>query len=63
MSEETKRKIFEPFFTTKDVGQGTGLGMSIAFNTIQKHNGQIVVDSEVGRGTSFKLIIPINEPV
>lgn len=59
MSEEVKRKMFDPFFTTKDVGQGTGLGMSIAFNTIQKHNGNIEVISEVGVGTTFKLQLPL----
>jgi len=59
MTEETRRKIFEPFFTTKDVGQGTGLGMSIAFNTIQKHNGQIQVESELGIGTRFTIKLPI----
>ncbi|GEM65285.1 hypothetical protein SF1_32670 [Sphingobacterium faecium NBRC 15299] len=56
-----REKIFEPFFTTKDVGEGTGLGMSIAYNTIAKHNGKIVVDSVVGEGTMFKLIIPIRQ--
>jgi signal transduction histidine kinase len=61
MTEQTKYKIFEPFFTTKDVGQGTGLGMSIAFNTIQKHNGSIVVDTVIGEGSTFTLTIPINE--
>lgn len=58
MNEQTMKKIFEPFFTTKDVGEGTGLGMSIAYNTIKKHNGQIVVNSEVGKGTEFILKIP-----
>lgn len=58
---EIREKIFEPFFTTKDVGEGTGLGMSIAYNTIAKHNGKIVVDSVVGEGTVFKLIIPIKQ--
>lgn len=58
---EIREKIFEPFFTTKDVGEGTGLGMSIAYNTIAKHNGKIVVDSVVGEGTVFKLIIPIRQ--
>lgn len=60
MSEETKRKVFDPFFTTKDVGQGTGLGMSIAFTTIQKHNGHIEVETELGKGTTFRLRIPVN---
>lgn len=58
MTEQTMKKIFEPFFTTKDVGEGTGLGMSIAYNTIKKHNGQILVNSEVGKGTEFILKIP-----
>jgi signal transduction histidine kinase len=61
MTEQTKHKIFEPFFTTKDVGQGTGLGMSIAFNTIQKHNGNINVDTIPGQGSTFTLTIPVNE--
>jgi signal transduction histidine kinase len=61
MTEQTKYKIFEPFFTTKDVGQGTGLGMSIAFNTIQKHNGSINVDTVLDEGSTFTLTIPINE--
>lgn len=61
MSEETKRKMFDPFYTTKDVGQGTGLGMSIAFNTIQKHDGKIQVVTEVGVGTTFNIILPLNE--
>lgn len=58
MDEQTMKKIFEPFFTTKDVGEGTGLGMSIAYNTIKKHNGQILVNSEVDKGTEFILKIP-----
>jgi two-component system NtrC family sensor kinase len=61
MSEETKRKIFDPFYTTKDVGQGTGLGMSIAFNTLQKHDGSIQVETKLGEGTTFNIIIPIND--
>lgn len=59
MSEQTIKKIFEPFFTTKEVGEGTGLGMSIAYNTIKKHNGQISINSEPGKGTEFILQIPI----
>lgn len=55
MSEETKKKIYEPFFTTKDVGVGTGLGMSIVYNTIKKHNGQIHLNSTQGIGTAFIL--------
>lgn len=59
MDEQTQRKIFEPFFTTKDVGEGTGLGMSIAYNTIKKHNGQIRLNSKPGEGTEFVLQLPI----
>ncbi|MGI4898378.1 MAG: sensor histidine kinase [Janthinobacterium lividum] len=53
MDEITKKKIFEPFFTTKPVGEGTGLGMSITYNTIKKHNGQIYINSTPGIGTEF----------
>jgi signal transduction histidine kinase len=60
MDAKTQKKIFEPFFTTKDVGEGTGLGMSIAYNTIKKHNGIISVDSSPGEGTEFVLQIPLN---
>jgi len=59
MDEQTQRKMFEPFFTTKDVGEGTGLGMSITYNTIKKHNGNITVNSILGEGTEFILQIPI----
>ena len=60
MDENTRKKIFEPFFTTKDVGEGTGLGMSIAYNTIQKHNGLITVTSTPGTGSEFIIELPIN---
>jgi len=59
MDEITKKKIFEPFFTTKDVGEGTGLGMSIAYNTIKRHQGEIQVNSTPGIGTEFILELPI----
>ncbi|MBX9449065.1 MAG: GHKL domain-containing protein [Taibaiella sp.] len=62
MSEETKNKIFEPFFTTKEVGQGTGLGMSIAYNTLKKHNGQILIKTEESIGTEFVLQFPLQQP-
>ncbi|GGH25425.1 histidine kinase [Sphingobacterium alkalisoli] len=61
--KDIREKIFEPFFTTKDVGEGTGLGMSIAYNTIAKHHGKIVVKSEIGEGTTFTLIIPIQQNI
>jgi len=54
-------KIFEPFFTTKDVGKGTGLGLSIGYEIVQRHNGEITVLSEIGKGTTFTVKIPIAE--
>jgi len=61
MTEEIKKRIFEPFFTTKEVGEGTGLGMSIAYNTLKKHNGQIQVNTEPGKGSRFILQLPIRQ--
>jgi two-component system NtrC family sensor kinase len=59
---EIQEKIFDPFFTTKPVGQGTGLGLSISYGIIQKHNGQIIVESKPGKGTEFILILPLITP-
>lgn len=60
ISEEDMSKIFDPFYTTKPMGVGTGLGLSISYGIIDKHDGNIFVDSEVGRGTLFKICLPIN---
>ena len=60
MSEQVKKRIFEPFFTTKEVGIGTGLGMSISYGIVEKHGGNIYVNSEEGRGTEFSIQIPKN---
>ncbi|MFT4929643.1 MAG: signal transduction histidine kinase, partial [Phenylobacterium sp.] len=58
MTDETKNKLFEPFYTTKEVGKGTGLGLSIAFGVVQKHGGEMRVESELGVGTTFWLDLP-----
>ena len=58
MEDETKNKIFEPFFTTKDVGEGTGLGMSIAHGIITNHSGDITIKSELGIGTEIIINLP-----
>ncbi len=60
MDEETKRKIFEPFFTTKIVGAGVGMGMSITYGIIEKHNGSITVESELAKGSVITVYIPMN---
>jgi two-component system NtrC family sensor kinase len=59
MSDETKKKLFEPFFTTKTVGEGTGLGLSIAYGIVQKHDGELSVESELGEGSMFRLRLPV----
>jgi two-component system NtrC family sensor kinase len=63
IDEQTQRKIFDPFFTTKGVGEGTGLGMSVAYNTIKKHNGSIKINSTPGKGAEFILNLPIHSEV
>ena len=61
--EENLSKIFDPFFTTKEVGKGTGLGLNVAYNIIEKHNGTIDAESTVGKGTMFTIRIPVQKEV
>jgi signal transduction histidine kinase len=62
MSKDVQGRIFEPFFTTKDVGKGTGLGLHLAYTMIQAHGGEISVESEIGKGTRFHIVLPIAGP-
>jgi signal transduction histidine kinase len=61
ITEESKKRIFEPFFTTKKMGEGTGLGLAICEKIIKEHSGRIEIESEVGRGSTFLISLPVLE--
>lgn len=59
MDPEIQKRVFEPFFTTKDVGKGTGLGLSIVYGIVKNHYGYVEIISESGRGTDFRIYLPV----
>lgn len=62
IAAEIIHRIWDPFFTTKDQGEGSGLGLGIVKGIVEKHRGTIEVDSEVGRGTEFRVLLPVRQP-
>ena len=63
IAQASLARIFDPFYTTKPVGKGTGLGLSISYGIVQKHHGRITVRTEVGQGSTFRVTLPIKQPV
>jgi hemerythrin-like metal-binding protein len=63
IAPEHLNRIFEPFFTTRPVGKGTGLGLSLAYAIVQKHHGRIEVKSEVGKGSAFRVYLPLRQNI
>jgi signal transduction histidine kinase len=59
---ESRERVFDPFFTTKEVGRGSGQGLTVAHSIVKTHGGTIHFETEVGKGTSFVVRVPINGP-
>ncbi len=53
-------RIWDPFFTTKEVGKGVGLGLALTYNIVKRHGGEITVESRVGEGTQFTVLLPVD---
>ncbi len=62
MTDETRLRLFEPFFTTKELGKGTGLGLSTVYGIVQQNGGHISVQSTLGKGTEFCVLLPRTNP-
>lgn len=60
--KDSLSRIFDPFFTSKPIGKGTGLGLSLSYGIVQKHHGRIDVETEVGKGTRFRVTLPVRHP-